>query len=170
MFCCLSYFLCPDGVEAIGELFRVQDANLRARVALQALERWPLSACLELLEFCLNDPSTETSLRTDLELKKKELDIYHWVIVRSSHTCLVGIILNYVNIIWLSMLTSVFRFFSKMLNLHPPLPWATWQELRTESKTNSESMISMMLEAKVRTTHLQQFTEQTVTHCKSAVK
>ncbi|XP_030299604.1 zinc finger FYVE domain-containing protein 26 isoform X2 [Sparus aurata] len=102
-----------DGVEAIGELFRVQDANLRARVALQALERWPLSACLELLEFCLNDPSTETSLRTDLELKKKELDIYHW-----------------------------------MLNLHPPLPWATWQELRTESKTNSESMISMMLEAK----------------------
>uniref|UniRef100_A0A671YJ79 Zinc finger FYVE domain-containing protein 26 n=1 Tax=Sparus aurata TaxID=8175 RepID=A0A671YJ79_SPAAU len=95
------------------ELFRVQDANLRARVALQALERWPLSACLELLEFCLNDPSTETSLRTDLELKKKELDIYHW-----------------------------------MLNLHPPLPWATWQELRTESKTNSESMISMMLEAK----------------------
>lgn len=99
MFCCLSYFLCPDGVEAIGELFRVQDANLRARVALQALERWPLSACLELLEFCLNDPSTETSLRTDLELKKKELDIYHWVILRSSHTCLVGIILNYVNII-----------------------------------------------------------------------
>uniref|UniRef100_A0A671YLB0 Zinc finger FYVE domain-containing protein 26 n=1 Tax=Sparus aurata TaxID=8175 RepID=A0A671YLB0_SPAAU len=113
VFCCLSDFLCPDGVEAIGELFRVQDANLRARVALQALERWPLSACLELLEFCLNDPSTETSLRTDLELKKKELDIYHW-----------------------------------MLNLHPPLPWATWQELRTESKTNSESMISMMLEAK----------------------
>ena len=85
--CCLSDFLCPDGVEAIGELFRVQDANLRARVALQALERWPLSACLELLEFCLNDPSTETSLRTDLELKKKELDIYHWVILRSSHTC-----------------------------------------------------------------------------------
>uniref|UniRef100_A0A671YI67 Zinc finger FYVE domain-containing protein 26 n=1 Tax=Sparus aurata TaxID=8175 RepID=A0A671YI67_SPAAU len=104
VFCCLSDFLCPDGVEAIGELFRVQDANLRARVALQALERWPLSACLELLEFCLNDPSTETSLRTDLELKKKELDIYHWVILRSSHTCL--------------------------------------------SKTNSESMISMMLEAK----------------------
>nr|XP_046269361.1 zinc finger FYVE domain-containing protein 26 isoform X2 [Scatophagus argus] len=102
-----------DAGEGIGQLFRIQDANLRARVALQALERWPLSACLELLEFCLNDPSTETSLRTDLELKKKELDIYH---------C--------------------------MLNLHPPLPWATWQELRTESKTNSESMLSMMLEAK----------------------
>ncbi|XP_062296068.1 zinc finger FYVE domain-containing protein 26 isoform X2 [Scomber scombrus] len=101
------------GDEGIGQLFRVQDANLRARVALQALERWPLSACLELLEFCLNDPNTEASLRTDLELKKKELDIYRW-----------------------------------MLNLQPRLPWATWQELRTESKTNSESMLSMMLEAK----------------------
>uniref|UniRef100_A0A8C3A898 Zinc finger FYVE domain-containing protein 26 n=1 Tax=Cyclopterus lumpus TaxID=8103 RepID=A0A8C3A898_CYCLU len=99
--------------EGIGQLFRVQDANLRARVALQALERWPLSACLELLEFCLNDLNTDASLRTDLELKKKELDIYH-----------------------------------RMLNLQPPFPWATWQELRTESKNNSESMLSMMVEAK----------------------
>ncbi|XP_037652726.1 zinc finger FYVE domain-containing protein 26 isoform X1 [Sebastes umbrosus] len=102
-----------DGDEGIGQLFRVQDANLRARVALQALERWPLSACLELLEFCLNDPSTEASLRTDLELKKKELDVYHW-----------------------------------MLDLQPPLPWATWQELMTASKTKAESMLSMMVEAK----------------------
>ncbi|XP_040916541.1 zinc finger FYVE domain-containing protein 26 isoform X2 [Toxotes jaculatrix] len=102
-----------DEGEGTGHLFRVQDANLRARVALQALERWPLSACLELLEFCLNDPKTAQTLRTDLQLKKKELDVYRW-----------------------------------MLNLQPPLPWATWQELRTESKTNSESMLSMMLEAK----------------------
>uniref|UniRef100_A0A7N6A3N7 Zinc finger FYVE domain-containing protein 26 n=1 Tax=Anabas testudineus TaxID=64144 RepID=A0A7N6A3N7_ANATE len=99
--------------EGIGQLFRVQDANLRARVALQGLERWPLAACLELLKFCLNDPSTEASLRTEVELKKKELDIYH-----------------------------------RMLNLQPPLPWTTWQELRTESDTKSESMLSMMLEAK----------------------
>ncbi|XP_071354919.1 zinc finger FYVE domain-containing protein 26 isoform X2 [Trachinotus anak] len=102
-----------EGGEGTGQLFRVQDANLRARVALQALERWPLSACLELLEFCLNDPDTEASLRTDLELKKKELDIYRW-----------------------------------MLTLQPPLPWTTWQELRTQSRTNSESMLSMMIEAK----------------------
>uniref|UniRef100_A0A3B4V2U8 Zinc finger FYVE domain-containing protein 26 n=1 Tax=Seriola dumerili TaxID=41447 RepID=A0A3B4V2U8_SERDU len=98
---------------ALQQLFRVQDADLRARVALQALERWPLSACLELLEFCLNDPNTEDALRTDLELKRKELDIYRW-----------------------------------MLNLQPPLPWDTWQELRTQSKTNSESMLSRMVEAK----------------------
>lgn len=57
----------------------MQNANLRARVALQALEKWPLSAGRELLEFCLNDPSTERSLRTELEGKKKELDIYHRV-------------------------------------------------------------------------------------------
>uniref|UniRef100_A0AAQ5Y6E0 Zinc finger FYVE domain-containing protein 26 n=1 Tax=Amphiprion ocellaris TaxID=80972 RepID=A0AAQ5Y6E0_AMPOC len=110
---CLSDCLRSDGDEGIGHLFRVQDANLRARVALQALERWPLLSCRELLEFCLNDTDTEPSLKTELELKKKELDIYH-----------------------------------AMLNLHPPLPWATWQELRTESKTDSEKMFSMIMEAK----------------------
>ncbi|KAK5886858.1 hypothetical protein CesoFtcFv8_017850 [Champsocephalus esox] len=102
-----------DGDAGIGQLFRVQDADLRARVALQALHRWPLSACLELLDFCLNDPDTEASLRNDLELKKKQLDIYKW-----------------------------------MLNLKPPLPWTTWQELKTESKTNSETILSKMMEAK----------------------
>ncbi|XP_024910893.1 zinc finger FYVE domain-containing protein 26 isoform X2 [Cynoglossus semilaevis] len=95
------------------QLFRVNDANLRGRVTLCVLERWPLSSCLELLEFCLNDPNMEPMLRKDLELKKKELDIYH-----------------------------------SMLTLQPPLPWATWQELRNESKTNSESLFSLMLEAK----------------------
>lgn len=102
-----------EGDGGIGHLFRVHDPNLRAHVGLKALERWPLSSCLELLEFCLNDPSTELSLRTDLELRKKELDIYRW-----------------------------------MLNLQPPLPWATWQELRVESRKNSEYLLSMMLEAK----------------------
>ncbi|XP_068194782.1 zinc finger FYVE domain-containing protein 26 isoform X2 [Antennarius striatus] len=101
------------GGEGVHQMFRIRDANLRAGVALQELERWPLSACLELLEFCLNDPNIETSLRKNMELKKKELDIYRW-----------------------------------MLNLQPPLPWATWQELKTESETNSESLLSMMLESK----------------------
>ncbi|XP_047467428.1 zinc finger FYVE domain-containing protein 26 isoform X2 [Mugil cephalus] len=109
----LAWGALADGDEGTGRLFRVRDADLRARVALQALERWPLSSCLELLEFCLSDTGTDASLRTELELKKKELDIYHW-----------------------------------MLNLQPRLPWATWQELRTKSKTDSESMLSMILEAK----------------------
>ncbi|XP_054913049.1 zinc finger FYVE domain-containing protein 26 isoform X2 [Poeciliopsis prolifica] len=102
-----------EEAEGVDHLFRVQDANLRARVALQALERWPLSACLELIDFCLNDPDTQTSLNADLELKKKELSIYHW-----------------------------------MMNLHPSLPGKTWQELRTESKANPESTLSVILEAK----------------------
>uniref|UniRef100_A0A3B3Y0T4 Zinc finger FYVE domain-containing protein 26 n=1 Tax=Poecilia mexicana TaxID=48701 RepID=A0A3B3Y0T4_9TELE len=102
-----------EGAEGVDHLFRVQDANLRARVALQALERWPLSACLDLIDFCLNDPDTQTSLIADLELKKKELSIYRW-----------------------------------MMNLHPSLPWKTWQELRTESKAKPESMLSVIMEAK----------------------
>ncbi|XP_055017123.1 zinc finger FYVE domain-containing protein 26 isoform X2 [Boleophthalmus pectinirostris] len=102
-----------EGYSGIGHLFRVQDPHLRAHVTLKSLERWPLTSCLELLEFCLNDPLTDPPLRAQLELKKKELDIYHW-----------------------------------MLNLQPPLPWATWQELRVESRTNSELLISTMLEAK----------------------
>lgn len=76
-------FLPSDGDQGSPQLFRVQNANLRAGVALQALENWPLLAARELLEFCLNDPSTESSLRTDLQVKKKELDIYHRVILAS---------------------------------------------------------------------------------------
>ncbi|KAK0146992.1 Zinc finger FYVE domain-containing protein 26 [Merluccius polli] len=101
-----------DGEEGIRYLFRVKDPGLRARVALQALERWPLCACLELLEFCLNDPDTEAPLRADLESRKKELDIYRW-----------------------------------MLDLQPALPWASWQDLRNQSRTDSEGMFSIMLQA-----------------------
>ncbi|KAM4724156.1 zinc finger FYVE domain-containing protein 26 isoform 2-T3 [Anableps anableps] len=102
-----------DEAEGVDHLFRVQDADLRARAALQTLERWPLSACLELIDFCLNDPNMQNSLNADLELKKKELGIYRW-----------------------------------MMNVRPSLPWKTWQELRTESRTNPESMLSLILEAK----------------------
>uniref|UniRef100_A0A3B3ZBL6 Zinc finger FYVE domain-containing protein 26 n=1 Tax=Periophthalmus magnuspinnatus TaxID=409849 RepID=A0A3B3ZBL6_9GOBI len=102
-----------DGDNGIGHLFRVQDPHLRAHVTLKSLDRWPLTSCLELLEFCLNSPLTDSPLRADLELRKKELDIYCW-----------------------------------MLNLQPPLPWTTWQELRVESRTNSEYLMSTMLEAK----------------------
>ncbi|KAJ3613738.1 hypothetical protein NHX12_019984 [Muraenolepis orangiensis] len=101
-----------DGVEGIRHLFRVKDPGLRAQIALQALERWPLCACLELLEFCLNDPDTEAPLRADLEARKRELDIYRW-----------------------------------MLDLQPALPWASWQDLRTQSRRDSEGMFSIMLKA-----------------------
>ncbi|KAG7274654.1 hypothetical protein CRUP_004578, partial [Coryphaenoides rupestris] len=101
-----------DGEAGTRHLFRVKDPGLRARVALQALERWPLCACLELLEFCLNDPGTEAPLRAELEGRRKELDIYRW-----------------------------------MLNLQPPLPWTSWQDLRNQSRTDSEGMFSILLQA-----------------------
>uniref|UniRef100_A0A8C4ZJA5 Zinc finger FYVE domain-containing protein 26 n=1 Tax=Gadus morhua TaxID=8049 RepID=A0A8C4ZJA5_GADMO len=94
-------------------LFRVKDPGLRARVALQALERWPLGACLELLEFCLNDPDTGPPLRADLEGRRTELDIYRW-----------------------------------MLDLKPALPWATWQDLRNQSRKDSEKLFTIMLQHK----------------------
>ncbi|XP_037550770.1 zinc finger FYVE domain-containing protein 26 [Nematolebias whitei] len=101
------------GAEGVAQLFRVQDANLRARVVLHALERWPLSVCLDLIQFCLQDPGTETCLKTDLQCQHKELSIYSW-----------------------------------MMDLQPPLPWSTWQELRAESKTSPESTLALILEAK----------------------
>lgn len=72
--------ICSGQDNGVGQLFRVRDADLRARVALHCLERWPLSACLELLDFCLSDTNTEASLRAAVEQKKKELDIYRSVI------------------------------------------------------------------------------------------
>jgi len=84
---CVCVCVCArvsDGEAGTRHLFRVKDPGLRARVALQALERWPLCACLELLEFCLNDPDTEAPLRAELEGRRKELDIYRWVRIISS--------------------------------------------------------------------------------------
>ncbi|KAG5857870.1 hypothetical protein ANANG_G00023980 [Anguilla anguilla] len=101
-----------EGEGSMEQLFRVRDADLRARVALRGLERWPLGAALELLQFCLSDPSTEGALRAELELRRQELEIYN-----------------------------------RMLNMNIPLPWTTWQELRADSRSDSETVFSMMLEA-----------------------
>lgn len=68
-----------EGNRTMEHLFRVEDAELRARVALQGLEQWPLASCLELLRFCLSDRNTECSLKEELELKKQELQIYQRV-------------------------------------------------------------------------------------------
>ncbi|KAJ8341067.1 hypothetical protein SKAU_G00333580 [Synaphobranchus kaupii] len=101
-----------DGEGHMEQLFRVRDADLRARVAMQGLERWPLGACLELLQYCLSDPQTETGPRAELELRRQELEIYN-----------------------------------QMLNMEIPLPWTTWQEVREDSRSDSETVFSMMLEA-----------------------
>ncbi|XP_028852607.1 zinc finger FYVE domain-containing protein 26 isoform X3 [Denticeps clupeoides] len=65
-----------DGEAGSEHLFRVWDTDLRARVALQGLDRWPLETCLDLLSFCLSDVSLVGSLRAELQQKREEMVIY----------------------------------------------------------------------------------------------
>ncbi|XP_030626827.1 zinc finger FYVE domain-containing protein 26 [Chanos chanos] len=65
------------GERGFEHLFRVQDPDLRARVALQGLERWPLESCLELLHYCLSDLGVDGTLKEELQQKKEELSMYH---------------------------------------------------------------------------------------------
>lgn len=62
------------------QLFRVRDSELRGRVVLQGLDRWTLDLCLELLQFCLSDQSTQDPLREQLQQRKQELDMYQQVV------------------------------------------------------------------------------------------
>ncbi|KTG45236.1 hypothetical protein cypCar_00014961 [Cyprinus carpio] len=61
---------------SVEQLFRVRDWELRGRVVLQGLDRWPLQQCLELLQFCLSDQNTQDPLREQLQQRKHELDMY----------------------------------------------------------------------------------------------
>ncbi|XP_077586758.1 zinc finger FYVE domain-containing protein 26 [Stigmatopora nigra] len=61
--------------QGVQHLFRVRAGDLRARVVLQAADRWPLAACADLLDLCLDDVA-EGPLRADLLRKKTELDVY----------------------------------------------------------------------------------------------
>ncbi|XP_048061313.1 zinc finger FYVE domain-containing protein 26 isoform X2 [Megalobrama amblycephala] len=61
---------------SVEQLFRVRDWELRGRVVLQGLDRWPLQHCLELLQFCLSDQNTQDPLREQLQQRKQELDMY----------------------------------------------------------------------------------------------
>ncbi|XP_072341205.1 zinc finger FYVE domain-containing protein 26 isoform X2 [Scyliorhinus torazame] len=94
-------------------LFRIRNAILRAKLVLHCSEKWPLDACLEVLFYCLSDPSTDKSeLKSDLHAKKKELQVYE-----------------------------------KILNLGSLLPWSGWQELRTESSVNPQTVMDIVLQA-----------------------
>ncbi|XP_072533407.1 zinc finger FYVE domain-containing protein 26 isoform X2 [Salminus brasiliensis] len=66
-----------EGDHGTEQLFRVKDWQLRGRVALQGLERWPLQSCLDLLRYCLSDSSPDNPLTLQLQQKKHELDMYH---------------------------------------------------------------------------------------------
>lgn len=64
---------------------------------------------------------------------------------------------------WHRLVVMCFWLWSQMLSLQTSLPWDTWQELRTESKKSSESILSVLLETKVGATHLQHFTKNKMT-------
>ncbi|XP_056616274.1 zinc finger FYVE domain-containing protein 26 isoform X2 [Triplophysa dalaica] len=65
-----------QGSNGVMQLFRVRDPELRGRVVLQGLDHWNLDLCLELLQFCLSDQSTQDPLREQLQQRKQELDMY----------------------------------------------------------------------------------------------
>ncbi|XP_066550908.1 zinc finger FYVE domain-containing protein 26 isoform X2 [Amia ocellicauda] len=70
--------------EGTEHVFRVKDADLRARVVLQCLCKWALESCLEVLQYCLSDTQTAQELKEQLELKKRELQIYQRILSLSS--------------------------------------------------------------------------------------
>lgn len=72
------FFFCKE-ISGVEQLFRVRDWELRGRVVLQGLDRWPLQHCLELLQFCLSDQNTQDPLREQLQQRKQELDMYQRV-------------------------------------------------------------------------------------------
>ncbi|XP_060618493.2 zinc finger FYVE domain-containing protein 26 isoform X1 [Anolis sagrei] len=69
-----------DGKESWQYLFPVRDAMLRSRLALRFLDRWPLEACLEILAYCSCDPEVSEELRSDLQSKTRELQVYQKIL------------------------------------------------------------------------------------------
>uniref|UniRef100_A0A452HER2 Zinc finger FYVE domain-containing protein 26 n=1 Tax=Gopherus agassizii TaxID=38772 RepID=A0A452HER2_9SAUR len=65
-----------DGKDGWQYLFPVKDAMLRSRLALRCLDRWPLEACLEILAYCICDPGITEELKSDLQSKTGELQVY----------------------------------------------------------------------------------------------
>uniref|UniRef100_A0A8C8VEE7 Zinc finger FYVE domain-containing protein 26 n=1 Tax=Pelusios castaneus TaxID=367368 RepID=A0A8C8VEE7_9SAUR len=69
-----------DGKDGWQYLFPVKDAMLRSRLALRCLDRWPLEACLEILAYCICDPGISEELKSDLQSKTGELQIYQKIL------------------------------------------------------------------------------------------
>uniref|UniRef100_A0A8D2LXZ9 Zinc finger FYVE domain-containing protein 26 n=1 Tax=Varanus komodoensis TaxID=61221 RepID=A0A8D2LXZ9_VARKO len=77
-----------DEEEGWQYLFQVRDAMLRSRLALRCLDRWPLEACLEILAYCACDPEVSEELRSDLQSKTRELQVYQKIAFSMNYTCL----------------------------------------------------------------------------------
>ncbi|XP_025940334.1 zinc finger FYVE domain-containing protein 26 isoform X2 [Apteryx rowi] len=69
-----------DGKDGWQYLFPVKDATLRSRLALRCLDKWPLDACLEILAYCASDLDITGELKSNLQSRKKELQVYQKIL------------------------------------------------------------------------------------------
>ncbi|XP_030071386.1 zinc finger FYVE domain-containing protein 26 isoform X2 [Microcaecilia unicolor] len=61
-------------------LFAVKDGTLRSKLALHFLEKWPLNMCLEILAYAISEPALAQELKSDLQKKQKEMQIYEKIL------------------------------------------------------------------------------------------
>ncbi|XP_023582080.1 zinc finger FYVE domain-containing protein 26 [Trichechus manatus latirostris] len=61
-------------------LFAVKDASLRSQLTLQFVDRWPLEWCLEILAYCISDPTVQEGLKCELQRKLAELRVYQKIL------------------------------------------------------------------------------------------
>uniref|UniRef100_UPI00358E2D5C zinc finger FYVE domain-containing protein 26 n=1 Tax=Myxine glutinosa TaxID=7769 RepID=UPI00358E2D5C len=77
---CLLCCAAAAGSEGWRYLLRVSNRDLRARVALARLRRWPLNACLDILELCLAEPCSEQHLAASILNSYNELCTYQKIL------------------------------------------------------------------------------------------
>ncbi|XP_037688394.1 zinc finger FYVE domain-containing protein 26 isoform X2 [Choloepus didactylus] len=61
-------------------LFAVKDASLRSQLTLRFVDRWPLEPCLEVLAYCISDPTVQEGLKCELQRKLVELRVYQKIL------------------------------------------------------------------------------------------
>ncbi|KAM4852859.1 zinc finger FYVE domain-containing protein 26 [Thomomys bottae] len=61
-------------------LFPVKYACVRSQLALRFLDRWPLESCLEILAYCISDEAVQEGLKSELQRKLAELQVYQKIL------------------------------------------------------------------------------------------
>ncbi|KAM5175812.1 zinc finger FYVE domain-containing protein 26 isoform 1-T1 [Callospermophilus lateralis] len=61
-------------------LFPIKDATLRSQLALRFVDRWPLESCLEILAYCISDTTVQEGLKSELQRKLAELQVYQKIL------------------------------------------------------------------------------------------
>nr|XP_033807345.1 zinc finger FYVE domain-containing protein 26 isoform X2 [Geotrypetes seraphini] len=61
-------------------LCAVKDGTLRSKLALRFLEKWPLNMCLEILAYAISESALAQELKSDLQRKQKEMQIYEKIL------------------------------------------------------------------------------------------